>query len=74
MKKYTSPKIKAVTLDPDQAVLEVCAIGGLYVSALTISPFCNTAPNVIGPAYLVTPKGATGGSTRFLGNRNSLPS
>ena len=33
MKKYIEPKIKAVTLDADQAILQVCAVGGIYMSA-----------------------------------------
>ncbi|MDD4202497.1 MAG: hypothetical protein PHQ52_03430 [Candidatus Omnitrophica bacterium] len=30
MKKYIQPKIKCVELDPKQALLQVCAIGGVY--------------------------------------------
>jgi hypothetical protein len=31
MKKYSSPKIKAVKLDANQAMLAVCSIGGAYM-------------------------------------------
>ena len=30
MKKYIQPKIKAVSLNPDQAILQVCMLGGAY--------------------------------------------
>ena len=32
MKKYIQPKIKSVSLDPDQAILQVCQVGGGYFS------------------------------------------
>ncbi|MDD4203403.1 MAG: hypothetical protein PHQ52_08055 [Candidatus Omnitrophica bacterium] len=31
MKKYLQPKIKAVMLDPDQAILQTCMVGGAYM-------------------------------------------
>jgi hypothetical protein len=31
-KKYISPKITAVELDPEQAILNVCAVGGMYLT------------------------------------------
>ncbi|MDD4203406.1 MAG: hypothetical protein PHQ52_08070 [Candidatus Omnitrophica bacterium] len=31
MKKYIQPKIKSVILDPDQAVLHSCMVGGAYI-------------------------------------------
>ena len=34
--KYIEPKIKAIILDPEQAVLEVCVIGGLYLKILAL--------------------------------------
>ena len=39
MKEYMSPKIKAVSLDADQAILQLCAVEGLY---LNNSTFCIT--------------------------------
>ncbi|MDD4202118.1 MAG: hypothetical protein PHQ52_01475 [Candidatus Omnitrophica bacterium] len=30
MKKYIQPKIKAIKLDSDQAILQVCKVGGDY--------------------------------------------
>ncbi|MDD4202115.1 MAG: hypothetical protein PHQ52_01460 [Candidatus Omnitrophica bacterium] len=30
MKKYIQPKIKAISLIPEQAILEVCKLSGLY--------------------------------------------
>ncbi|MDD4202573.1 MAG: hypothetical protein PHQ52_03810 [Candidatus Omnitrophica bacterium] len=32
-KKYYSPNIKRVNLNPDQAVLNVCAVAGFYMSS-----------------------------------------
>ncbi|MDD4202187.1 MAG: hypothetical protein PHQ52_01840 [Candidatus Omnitrophica bacterium] len=31
MKQYSSPNIKAVTLDPEQAILEICQVAGAYM-------------------------------------------
>ncbi|MDD4202863.1 MAG: hypothetical protein PHQ52_05295 [Candidatus Omnitrophica bacterium] len=30
--KYISPKIKVVKLDPEQALIQICVIGGAYMS------------------------------------------
>ncbi|MDD4202508.1 MAG: hypothetical protein PHQ52_03485 [Candidatus Omnitrophica bacterium] len=38
-KKYTQPKIRSVNLDPEQAVLQVCQIGGVYF-VTTVSLKC----------------------------------
>ena len=35
MKKYIEPKIKAIILDPDQSILQVCKVGGIYFQAGT---------------------------------------
>ncbi|MDD4202509.1 MAG: hypothetical protein PHQ52_03490 [Candidatus Omnitrophica bacterium] len=35
MKKYIEPKIKSVLLDPDQAILEICMIDGMWFAATT---------------------------------------
>ena len=40
MKKYTSPKIKSVALDPEQAILEVCRVGGAYMYTNTPNNYC----------------------------------
>jgi hypothetical protein len=52
MKKYQQPKIKKVVLDPEQAVLQVCKVGGQYFlvgftrcmgigGSFMLSPLCN---------------------------------
>ena len=30
MKKYIAPKIKSIKLDPEQAILQICQLGGFY--------------------------------------------
>ena len=62
MKKYTSPKIKAIQLDPEQAVLEVCAVAGVYLD-IQVPPSCGHSSGIIGPRCVETPKGGPGGST-----------
>ena len=44
MKKYIQPKIKAVSLNPDQAILAICALVSTY-PAWTGGPgtYCNYA-------------------------------
>ena len=32
MRKYIEPKIKVVSLDPNQAALQVCSINGIYMN------------------------------------------
>jgi hypothetical protein len=36
MKKYKRPKVSIVALDTDQAILNVCMVGGVYLSQATI--------------------------------------
>lgn len=61
MKKYINPIIKAIKLDSKQAILEACAIGGLYLN----DSWCGhtSIPSPMGPTCLLTPKGGAGGST-----------
>ena len=35
MKKYTKPKIQSVRLNPEQAILQVCKVGGVYIWTAT---------------------------------------
>ena len=53
MKNYTQPKIKEIQLDAKQAILQVCKIGGVYLTAAddcvytgggTIPRICNHTP------------------------------
>ena len=41
MKKYIEPKIKAIALDPEQAIIQACQIGGEYFVGGT---FCAGGP------------------------------
>ena len=49
MKKYIEPKIKAIKLDPEQALLEICAVGGLYLNPGTTPPICISVSYPSGP-------------------------
>ena len=63
MKKYIGPKIKAIQLDPEQAILEVCAVSGVYLNS-SPTPWCGTATGA-GPFCNTTPKGGTGAGTQL---------
>ena len=39
MKKYIKPKIKAIKLDAEQAILNVCAVSGVYFNTPTTRCF-----------------------------------
>ena len=67
MRKYIEPKIKAVMLDNKQAILQVCAIGGIYLyyALPTNVTMCSAATFSIGPQCQSTPKGGAGGNTRM---------
>lgn len=47
IKPYIKPKIKAVKLDPDQAILQICKSNGLY---FTNSSKCISTNGTTGPA------------------------
>ena len=68
MKKYIEPKIKAVTLNANQAVLEVCAVGGIYLNSNT-PPWCGGTTGATGPFCIETPKGSAAESS---GVRSSI--
>ena len=64
MKQYTPPKIKAVELDPGQAILQVCRAGGIYLDAsVTSIMMCSTKTGGVGALCAFTPKLGAGGST-----------
>ncbi|MDD4203460.1 MAG: hypothetical protein PHQ52_08340 [Candidatus Omnitrophica bacterium] len=50
MKQYTQPIIKKVILDPVQAVLQVCKVGGQYF--MTGSTGCMSIGGKLGPQPL----------------------
>ena len=58
MKKYIEPKIKAVELDPDQAILQVCMVGGVYLSD-NVTDVCMATGGLYSATCNMTPKGAT---------------
>lgn len=63
MKKYIEPKIKAVELDPKQAVMQVCVVGGIYLNA-NVPPWCGSVIETIGGINCVdSPKGGSGGNS-----------
>ncbi|MDD4202622.1 MAG: hypothetical protein PHQ52_04060 [Candidatus Omnitrophica bacterium] len=66
MKKYISPKTKAITLVPEQAILEVCQISGFYFD---MSTHCTGTVTTHGPGWCTQtvrgrPTGASGGFIR----------
>ncbi|MDD4202766.1 MAG: hypothetical protein PHQ52_04810 [Candidatus Omnitrophica bacterium] len=64
-KKYIQPKITSVYLDPEQALLQVCRAGGIYLQALnTTTMWCSTAAGK-GPKCILTPKGGDGNSLQL---------
>ncbi|MDD4202498.1 MAG: hypothetical protein PHQ52_03435 [Candidatus Omnitrophica bacterium] len=69
MKKYIQPKIKSIELDPKQALLQICRIGGIYLFALenygAVARDCNSVAGSDTPCG-ITPKGGAGGSTPML--------
>ncbi|MDD4202535.1 MAG: hypothetical protein PHQ52_03620 [Candidatus Omnitrophica bacterium] len=67
-KKYTTPKITSVELNPEQASLQVCAVGGLYLWTMAgANTHCNSQYNpLLGPMCELTPKGGLGGRTVMI--------
>ena len=68
MRKYIEPKIKAVILDPEQAILQVCKAAGVWIYAnqcvyegtVATSAGCSTG----------SAKGATFTSVSFAADEN----
>ncbi|MDD4202637.1 MAG: hypothetical protein PHQ52_04140 [Candidatus Omnitrophica bacterium] len=77
MKSYTKPKIRSIVLDPEQSVLEICKIGGLYFG--TFAQGCISLPvftNPISATCINSVKGQsrmTDGGTLFY-EANTMPS
>ena len=73
MKKYVEPKIKAIMLDPDQAVLEVCKVGGVYFTATASQ--C-TQPGTFRTAGVCVDavRDVKGISITFAATRDAMPS
>ena len=70
MKKYIKPKIKAIQLDPEQAVLQVCQVGGAYFRITGSTKCFNGGPG----AYCdITIKGV-GNSMGFSSIVDAMPS
>ncbi|MDD4203411.1 MAG: hypothetical protein PHQ52_08095 [Candidatus Omnitrophica bacterium] len=68
-KKYSQPKIESIELNPNQAILEVCQVGGGYLFS-TNSCVVTGIPM---RSCQFTPKGGTGTAVG-LGNENAFPS
>ncbi|MDD4202865.1 MAG: hypothetical protein PHQ52_05305 [Candidatus Omnitrophica bacterium] len=69
MKKYNKPCIKSIPLDPDQAVLEVCKVGGAYFSNTVQCKYHGTG--LLGP-FFACPVPVKGVATITIWNRNDL--
>ncbi|MDD4202186.1 MAG: hypothetical protein PHQ52_01835 [Candidatus Omnitrophica bacterium] len=64
MKTYVSPKTKVVQLDPDQAILQICAVEGIFLrNGADTFPYCGRILGTTGPICTYLPKGGTGGGT-----------
>lgn len=57
MKKYNSPKTRRIPLDTDQAILQVCMIGGAYLQTRTSPTGCQALGNDV-TWCTQTPKGS----------------
>ena len=64
-KNYSSPEITAVRLDPQQAMLQVCAVGGVYVSNLGGSILCGEQGGM-GARCKSSQKGGEGGNQSII--------
>ncbi|MDD4202765.1 MAG: hypothetical protein PHQ52_04805 [Candidatus Omnitrophica bacterium] len=65
-KEYKKPKIKSVQLNPEQSLLQICKVGGIYLKTLITSQlYCATRSTGLGPLCNFTPKGGAGGGTRL---------
>ena len=42
MRKYIEPKIKAIKLDANQAILNICSVGAGYMNSSFTTPTCYT--------------------------------
>ncbi|MDD4294743.1 MAG: hypothetical protein PHP69_04460 [Candidatus Omnitrophica bacterium] len=73
MKHYKKPKIMEIPLDMEQAVLQVCVVGGQYFNRVT-TPICVAGSGPLATC-MVTAKG-TGGTlvAGGLGAANSFAS
>ncbi|MDD4203407.1 MAG: hypothetical protein PHQ52_08075 [Candidatus Omnitrophica bacterium] len=69
MKKYVQPKIKAMELSPEQAILNVCQVGGGYMSGppTNTSGYCMSAGSVAACRVVVR------GGTKLAGPGGTTP-
>ena len=70
---YIKPIITRVKLDPEQAILQACIVGGAYLAFL-YHTFCADTRTAPGPRCSLTPKGGAGGSTNMTNTYSSAPS
>jgi hypothetical protein len=62
MKKYIKPKISSIELDPEQAILNVCAVGGIFMLQ-KVSPsiyWCITRTGTYSSNCLTSIRGVAG--------------
>ncbi|MDD4201850.1 MAG: hypothetical protein PHQ52_00080 [Candidatus Omnitrophica bacterium] len=62
VKKYVSPTMKAVELEPKQAIIQVCVIGGVYMRNVPLAPICFPAGTDMTGICSVSVKGQETGS------------
>ena len=65
MISYCKPQITRIKLDPQQAVLAACVVGGVYMSTVGTNNHCvpSGTGGGLGMACWYTPKGITAGRT-----------
>ncbi len=69
-KSYCSPSIARVALDRDQAILQVCATGGIYFITGAGDNICLTTFDSVDPC-LTGVRGQTGTAGGFATNANA---
>ncbi|MDD4203187.1 MAG: hypothetical protein PHQ52_06950 [Candidatus Omnitrophica bacterium] len=74
MKKYIAPKIKAVKLDQESAILAVCEISGSYMGSSALLLCVKTGGGGFPPGCQFAAKAAARGSSMRAVSAESAPS
>ncbi|MDD4202496.1 MAG: hypothetical protein PHQ52_03425 [Candidatus Omnitrophica bacterium] len=74
MGKYIHPKIKRIELDTEQAVLEVCKLGGKYFFKFTDVPLCASGTQSAGSYCNTSVKGARQNTPITMALGEAVPS
>ncbi|MDD4202047.1 MAG: hypothetical protein PHQ52_01100 [Candidatus Omnitrophica bacterium] len=66
MKKYISQRISSIDLDPKQAIIQACMLGGLYLFPGAPGVYACGKTTGTGPACANTAKGSLGGGSTSM--------